>query len=57
MRFSKKDEFNLRHFYVQFSMSRLNKVDVEEENFISNTLFDFQRRPIIGFIANEFCRE
>lgn len=44
MRFSKKDEFNLRHFYVQFSMSRLNKVDVEEENFISNTLFDFQRR-------------
>lgn len=44
MRLTKKDEFNLRHFYVQFSMTRLNKVDGKEDNFISNTLFDFQRR-------------
>jgi hypothetical protein len=54
---SKKDEFNLRHFYVQFSMSRLKRVNDQEEFFIIKTLFDFQRRPIIGFIANEFCRE
>lgn len=46
---SKKDEFNLRHFYVQFSMSRLKRVNDQEEFFIIKTLFDFQRKQIIDF--------
>jgi hypothetical protein len=41
---SKSDEFNLRHFYVQFSMSRLKKISVEEETFIVDIIFNFQRR-------------
>ena len=44
---SKKDKFNFRHFYLQFSMTKLKKIDTEEENFIMDIIFDFQRKAFL----------
>lgn len=54
---SKTEEYDLIYFHYQLDMLRLNKTSLEEDLSIADILFDFQRRPIIGFIANEFCRE